>query len=187
MTGREEKLLLALLGVAGAGAYLYFTQQGRSLSQSIATNVQTGVERVTDLTNSTLQTIIGFESFSSKPYRDSRGYSIGYGHYMGPTVTIQNISRADAYELLRNDAQTARDAVTSTIHLPMTQNEFDAMVSLAYNIGAAGFAGSTVARRFNAGDKIGAADAFRLWNKSEGAVNQVLVARRETERGLFLS
>lgn len=187
MSPREGNLLLLLLGVAGAGAYFYFTQSGRALSKSVASTIQTGVERVADLTDSTLQTIIGFEDFSSKPYRDAKGWSIGYGHYMGLSPTIESISRADAYDLLRSDAQTARDAVTAKINLPMNQNEFDALVSLAYNIGAAGFTGSTVARLFNAGDKDGAANAFRMWNKSQGAVNQTLVARRERERALFLS
>lgn len=184
---RQNVLLLILAGVGGFAAWIYFTQSGRAFSAGAAAQLQSGVERLTDLTDSTLQTIIGFEDFSGVPYRDAGGWSIGYGHYMGPTVSIQSIDRPSAYELLRTDAQTARDAVKTSIQAPMSQNEFDAMVSLAYNIGAAGFRGSTVARLFNAGDKSGAADAFRLWNKSQGAVNQTLVGRRESERGLFLS
>lgn len=184
---RQNVLLLILAGVGGFAAWLYFTQAGRSFSAGAAAQIQSGVERLTDLTDSTLQTIIGFEDFSPTPYPDAGGYSIGYGHYMGVTPTMQSIDRASGYELLRSDATTARNAVMSTIRGPMTQNEFDAMVSLAYNIGAAGFKTSTVARLFNAGDKAGAADAFRLWNKSEGKVNQTLVARRDVERGLFLS
>lgn len=186
MNKRENLLLIILAGLGGFAAWLYFTNSGRALSATIAAQAESGTLRLTDLTDSTLQTIIGFESFSAKPYPDAGGYSIGYGHYMGTAPTMQSVTRAEAYDIFRDDAQTARDAVTATISQPMTQNEFDAMVSLAYNIGAAGFRGSTVARLFNAGNKQGAADAFRMWNKSQGAVNPVLVDRRESERALFL-
>jgi hypothetical protein len=67
-----------------------------------------------------------------------------------------------------------------------TQDQFDAMVSLAYNIGTAGFSGSTVAHQHAMGDTQGAADAFRMWNKSQGAVLPVLVKRREQERAVYL-
>lgn len=184
---RDDKLLLLLAALAGVGYWLWFTQSGRSLSQSAATQIESGVQRLTDLTDSTLQTIIGFESFSATPYRDAKGWSIGYGHFMGTSPTMQSITRADAYDLLRADATKARNAVQATIKQAMSQNEFDAMVSLAYNIGVNGFAGSTVARLFNAGNKQGAADAFRMWNKSQGQVNDALVDRRENERDLFLS
>lgn len=187
MRNREQMLLLLLCGVGGFAAWLWFTNSGRALTNSAVLALESNMQRLVDMTDSTLQTIINFESFSATPYRDAAGWSIAYGHYMGKTPTMQNVTRDEGYEILRNDAQTARDAVMATINQPMTQNEFDAMVSLAYNIGAAGFGGSTVARLFNAGDKAGAANAFRMWNKSQGSVNASLVDRREKERAIFLA
>jgi GH24 family phage-related lysozyme (muramidase) len=70
------------------------------------------------------------------------------------------------------------------------ENQFSAMVSMAYNVGIEAFTGSSVARLFNAGNVQGAADAFRLWVKGTIKGQKVtlpgLVKRREAERQLFL-
>jgi len=184
---RDEKLLLLFFGLAGFGAYLWFSQTGKQLAQEAATQIETGVKRLVDITDSTLQTIIGFEGFSAKPYPDAKGWSIGYGHYMGPSPTMQSMTRAEAYDLLRDDVAKFSDRVKRVIQQPVTQNQFDAMVSLAYNIGETAFSASSVARYFNKGDVYAAADAFRLWNKSGGAYVPALAARRESERALFLA
>jgi lysozyme len=68
-----------------------------------------------------------------------------------------------------------------------SQAQFDAMVSLTYNIGAAGFARSTVLRRHVAGDFPGAAKAFLMWNKAGGKVLRGLTRRREAEAALYRS
>lgn len=184
---RNEKQLLLFFGLAGFGAYLWFTRSGRQLASGAAEQIETGVKRLVDIANSTLQTIIHFESFSKLPYRDANGWSIGYGHFMGPRPTMQSISVAEAYDLLRTDVKRFSDRVKAVVKQPMNQNQFDAMVSLAYNIGESAFSGSSVARLFNQGDVQGAADAFRLWKKSQGAVLPVLISRRERERNIFLS
>src|SRR6185369_509421 len=136
--------------------------------------------------------IKGFEGLSLKAYPDTRkGYSIGYGHFGAKKDDV--ITRAEADRLFDQDAVKYEAAVSYTTPTAL-QHEFDAMVSLAYNIGTGdvaggkgGFAGSTVARMHNMGDRQSAADAFLLWNKSDGAVNPVLVSRREKERGIYLS
>lgn len=69
---------------------------------------------------------------------------------------------------------------------PERQNQLIASVSLAYNVGAAGFCRSTAARRFNAGDWARGCDAFLMWNKAGGKVVRGLVLRRERERALCL-
>jgi lysozyme len=79
-------------------------------------------------------------------------------------------------------APGVKDAVTA----PMNQKEFDAMVDLAYNIGVGAFAGSTLVRKFNAGDKQGAADQFPEWNMADGEVMKGLQRRRWAERHVFL-
>jgi lysozyme len=129
------------------------------------------------------------EGLSLTAYPDTKDkngvqlYSIGYGHLGAKKGDV--ITRAEAERLF--DADVAKYELIVSVTTPVaTQAEFDAMVSLAYNIGTAGFAGSTVARLHNARDRAGAADAFRMWNLSDGSVNPNLVARREVERGLYL-
>jgi lysozyme len=70
---------------------------------------------------------------------------------------------------------------------PTSQAQFDAMVCLAYNIGTAGFARSTVLRRHKVGDFGGAAKAFLMWNKANGKVLRGLTRRREAEAALYRS
>lgn len=135
--------------------------------------------------------IKSFEGLSLTAYPDTKkGYSIGYGHFGAKPGDV--ITRAEADRLFDQDAVKYEAAVSYTTPTAL-QHEFDAMVSLAYNIGTGdveggkgGFAGSTVARMHVMGDTASAADAFRLWNKSDGAVNPVLVKRREKERDVYL-
>jgi lysozyme len=131
----------------------------------------------------------GTEQLSLSAYPDgknpdgSQKYSIGYGHsgaYEG-----QVISRTQAEALFDADA-LVYEAAVNAVCPHTTQQQFDALVSLAYNIGIAGFTSSTVARLHNAGNIAGAGDAFRMWDESDGGVNPVLVARRERERSLYL-
>ena len=67
-----------------------------------------------------------------------------------------------------------------------SQNQFDALVSLTYNIGENAFKKSTLLKMLNAGNYQGAADQFLVWNKSNGQVLNGLVRRRKTEREMFL-
>ncbi len=109
-------------------------------------------------------------------------YSIGYGHsgaYRGQTIT-----RAEAEALLVSDIVKYETAVSLTTPRA-TQAQFDAMVALCYNIGTAGFAGSTVARLHDLGDYAGAANAFAMWRNSAGAVDPRLVARRARETTIY--
>ena len=103
------------------------------------------------------------------------------------------LTEAEAAELKRTI--TNRDFVPSVNVMlrdeikagKITQNMFDALVSLAYNIGTGALADSSIIRKLKAGDKLGAANAFRLYNKSGGQVLKGLVNRREEERKIFLS
>lgn len=94
---------------------------------------------------------------------------------------------ADADALLLTVAQQVCDRISKLIgDKPVRDGELGAMVSLAYNIGAANFAGSTVLRKFLAGDRTGAADAFSMWVKAGGTTLPGLVTRRMAERLTFL-
>lgn len=110
--------------------------------------------------------------------------TIGYGS-TGPHVRIgMTITEARAEELLREDL-TRFEACVSAKCPNTTQQQFDAMVSLAFNVGCAGFEKSTVARMHNARWFGKAADAFALWNKGGGRVLPGLVKRRAAEADLY--
>ena len=121
-----------------------------------------------------------------RAYKDSVGvWTIGIGHTSAagePVVTPDlAITEAECDAIFARDLAAYEAAVNKAIRVHIAQNEFDAMVSLCYNIGQAGFARSTVARRLNAGDRSGAAEAFLMWNKPA-----VLLSRRRAERAQFL-
>jgi lysozyme len=116
--------------------------------------------------------------------------TIGYGHTSAagtPFVSQgMKISEVEAERILVKDLQTYEEAVLRSLKAKPNQNQFDAMVSLCYNIGSGGFSKSSVARKFNAGDIAGAAEAFKLWNKGNGKVLEGLVRRRKEESALFM-
>lgn len=87
---------------------------------------------------------------------------------------------------LRREVAKFEATVNRLVTVAINQNEFDSMVSLAYNIGSAGFARSTVLRRLNNGDRAGAAKAFEMWKSGGGRVLPGLVSRRKREAALFL-
>ncbi len=104
----------------------------------------------------------------------------------GPMKAGEQINPVRGLILLQRDAGDAERVVRRCAPVPMYQHEFDAAVSLAYNIGGKAFCGSTVARRFNAGDYEGACNAFLMWDKFRGRTLPGLVARRERERAMCL-
>lgn len=125
------------------------------------------------------------EGFRSSAYADGGGTSIGYGHQLRPGENFRTVTREQAETLLRQDLDWAEDVVNRSITAPMEQAEFDAMVSLAYNIGEGAFKKSELVDKFNSGDKKGAAREFADWNKSQGKVHAGLVDRRRDEMLIF--
>lgn len=129
-----------------------------------------------------LLAIAGFEGFSSEAYIPVDGDvpTIGFGHTqdvrMGDTVTV-----TQALSLLREDVRAAESGVLSCVTVPLTQGELDAYVSLAYNIGTAAFCGSTLVRKLNDGDRLGACDEILRWHFSGGVSLNGLVDRRAKE------
>jgi lysozyme len=97
-------------------------------------------------------------------YKDTRGFwTVGIGHLgppAGPGVTLTD---DQVMALFAADLKPFELAVNEAIKVPITQNQFDACVSLAFNIGARGFTGSTVVHKINTGDIEGAAAAFLMW------------------------
>jgi len=147
------------------------------------------------INSAALDLIREFEGFRAKAYLDELAkppiWTIGYGTTARAGVGIEpragmTISKAEAYGYLMRSVEKFAAQIAPMIKRSVNENEFGAMVSLAYNIGPGAFNRSSVLRRFNSGDKAGAADAFRLWNKAGGKVWAGLVRRREAERALFL-
>lgn len=137
-----------------------------------------------------------FEGFRARAYLCPAGVpTIGYGTTKGVThEDVRNgraVSRDLADSYLRRDLAQFEAGVLRLCARTPTQPQFDAMVSLAYNIGLGGFERSTVLRAHNAGDGMAAARAFGLWNKSRvGGVLQVLpglTRRRAAEAALYLT
>lgn len=124
-------------------------------------------------------------------YLDSVGvWTIGYGDTGPDVVKGLVITKAQAEERLRKRLREFEGYVNRMVKVKLTQNQFDALVSLVYNIGPTNFSTSTLLRKLNASDYLGAADQFPVWNKGrvEGklVVIKGLTNRRKSERELFL-
>lgn len=114
-------------------------------------------------------------------------WTIGYGHTAG-VKPGETICKAEADELLTQDVEEVENGLNALIGTARTtDNQFSAMVALAFNIGLANFAKSTVLKRHLLGNYLGASRAFVLWNKAAGSVMPGLTRRREAEAKLYLS
>ncbi len=108
------------------------------------------------------------------------GYGCTKGVHPGMVITLEQ-----AEAMLREALVEYEHAVASSVTVPLAQHEFDALVSLTYNIGIHNMQGSTVLHKLNADDKQGAADAFLMWDRAAHKVMPGLHHRREDERRLF--
>jgi lysozyme len=110
--------------------------------------------------------------------------TIGYGHTKGVKMGT-TITEAEAYAFLREDVSWVEDAINTNVSVALNQNQFDAVASLVFNIGATAFRKSTMLRLLNLGDFSGAALQFARWNKQKGKVLRGLTKRRAEEAKLF--
>lgn len=128
-----------------------------------------------------------FEGFRAQAYRDPVGiWTIGYGFTRGVEQGDQ-ITREEADRRLRAELSSYEAAVYRATGGNVTQAQFDALVSFAWNVGKDGMAGSSVIKAHNRGDYQSAARAFGLWNKAGGKVWPGLTRRRAAEAALYLS
>jgi lysozyme len=114
---------------------------------------------------------------------------VGHGHVQA-VAPAAPITEADAEALLKQDLAPIEAAIAARVLAPLTQSQFDALVSFVFSIGVDAFAKSDVLRRLNAGEPIAAACAMDAWRKSrvngEPQVLDALVRRRSAERAMFL-
>lgn len=120
-----------------------------------------------------------------------RGATIGYGHLIKPGEDFsRGIDESRATELLRMDVKIAERTVQKSINTTLTQNQFDALVIFAYNIGENNFIKSSVVKFINNPNYKSQIypdlkSAWLAWNKSNGRVMAGLTNRRKTEFNLF--
>ena len=116
-------------------------------------------------------------------------WTIGVGHTgfvdVKPVARGMAITKEKSKELLTADLKRFESAVNNAVKVTLTQNQFDALVSLAFNIGEGAFARSTLVNKLNAGDKKGAAEQFLVWKNAGGRVSQGLLNRRQKEKAMF--
>lgn len=121
------------------------------------------------------------EGYRSEAYKDTVGVpTLGFGETAGVKMGDKTTPERALVQLLESTEKHA-DAIRQCIHVPLYQHEFDAYVSLAYNIGTGAFCKSTLVKKLNQGDYTGACNEIRRWNKADGKVLPGLVTRREAE------
>lgn len=136
--------------------------------------------------------IKGWEKFSPVRYfatadeRRQGKATIGWGHVIQPWESFNEpMTQAEADALFLKDLSRFERAVRNGVKVPITQNQYDALVSLAFNIGESGFLNSTLLKKLNAGDIDEAANQFMRWVYQNGKVLNGLVNRRYADMNLF--
>lgn len=126
-----------------------------------------------------------FEGCELTAYRDVVGvWTIGYGH-TGDVKEGETITQAQADEILANDLKTYVAGVNNLVKVSINQNQFDALVSFAFNLGVSALGMSTLLQDINAHNFQAAAGEFGHWNHAGGQVVAGLTARRAAEAALF--
>ena len=140
---------------------------------------------VTQLSELGRDFIARFEGLRFKAYQDVVGvWTIGYGHTKN-VKPGQVIIKDEALSFLSEDAKESEVAINKYVTVSLEQNEYDALVSFVFNVGAGAFERSTLLRLLNQNDRLGVYRQFGRWNKAGGQVVKGLTIRREAEARLF--
>ena len=146
------------------------------------------------LNNSGYLLITDFEGFSAKPYLcPAKIPTIGYGNTYYPdgkrvTLLDKEITKVQAFEMFKTIADRFASVVSKLVTSPLNQNQFNALVSLAYNIGTGNFASSTILKKVNKNhNDITIALEFKKWNKVNKKEVAGLTKRRIYEANIYFS
>lgn len=148
------------------------------------------------MSNNGLNLVISFEGLYLNAYKCPAGvWTIGYGHTgkVGKDCirSGMEITKAKAISLLKSDMKQFEKSVASLVKVPLNQNQFDALISFAFNVGSGSLKSSTLLKKLNKKDYKGAAEQFLVWNKARvnGKLIELpgLTRRRKAERELFLT
>lgn len=133
-----------------------------------------------------------FEGCRYNPYRDLRGlWTVGYGHLIGdgrtlPSEFARTFTQAEVDALLNDDITKFERGVDLLVTVPLTQNQFDALVSFSFNLGLGTLKQSTLLKKLNTGDTDGAAAEILKFHFAGPKSIPGLVARRQAEHDLFI-
>lgn len=132
-----------------------------------------------------LNLIKQFEGFRKAAYLDTGNVpTIGYGTTKGVKMG-QVITESQALEFLQRDVASAENTVNKSVKVPLTQNQFDALVCFVYNVGSGNFNSSTLLKLLNGGQYDQVDEQLLRWNKDNGKVIDGLTRRRVAEGKLF--
>jgi lysozyme len=148
--------------------------------------------------------IMHHEGVRSKPYQcPALLWTVGVGHVIDPThakVPMADrkqlpipagwdrvLSNDEIMDILKADLNRFEQGVLRLIKVPLTQGQFDALVSFSFNVGLGNLQNSTLRMKVNRSDFEGASEQFLVWTKAGGKVLKGLVTRRTDEQALFLS
>ena len=132
-----------------------------------------------------LSLIKKFEGCELEAYQCSAGvWTIGYGHTKGVTPS-DSISQEEAEQMLVDELHEYESYVNEYVTVPLSQNQFDALVSWVYNLGPANLKASTMLKVLNSGEYEDVPAQIKRWNKAGGKVLEGLIRRREAEACLF--
>jgi lysozyme len=144
-----------------------------------------------------LDLICEFEGFVPNWYPDpAHGWKVPtccYGHTDAAgepkyaNTKNKTFTRAEGKAILERDLVQYANAVRAAVKVPLNPNQFGALTSFTYNLGAANLRKSTLVKKLNAGDYEGAANEFKRWNRAGGKVLAGLTRRRAAEAALFRS
>jgi lysozyme len=148
--------------------------------------------------------IMHHEGVRSKPYQcPALLWTVGVGHVIDPQhakVPMADrkqlpipagwdrvLSNDEIMDILKKDLNRFEQGVERLIKVPLTQGQFDALVSFSFNVGLGNLQNSTLRMKVNRGDFEGASEQFLVWTKAGGKVLKGLVTRRTDEQALFIS
>lgn len=136
--------------------------------------------------NNGIQLIKSFEGLRLKAYLDVVGIpTIGFGT-TGPEIKLGlEWTEQQCVDRLKKDLEKFEAGVLKAVKVPLTQNQFDALVCFVYNVGIGAFSSSTMLKKLNRSDNT-TADEFLRWNKAGGKEVAGLTRRRQAEKDLFL-
>jgi lysozyme len=137
-----------------------------------------------------LAAIRRFEGLRTKAYKCPAGvWTVGYGHTSAagpPSVSAATVvTTKAAEEILKKDLEKFEGAVTRLVKVPVTENQFAALVSFTYNVGEGAFAKSTLLKKLNGGNYDAVPDELAKWTRAGGRKLTGLVNRRAAEAGLW--
>ena len=140
-----------------------------------------------------IEMVKSFEGISTKPYLcPANVWTVGYGATVGSDggpidLDMEPISEIEAEALLLRDLESSQGWVSRLIKTALTENQYSALTSFTFNVGAGALQRSTLRMKLNSEEFQGAADEFPKWHRAGGRILAGLVWRRVAEQTLFLT